>query len=67
MVCHVSDQSSEMLELLGHKKIAIGTKTGSKKENSVLTIPGNKDSQQQSSTSFDQYQRTTGKKYFCKV
>ena len=25
-VCHVSDQSSEMLELLSHKKIAIGTK-----------------------------------------
>ena len=25
-VCHVSDQSSEMLELLGHKKISIGTK-----------------------------------------
>ncbi len=25
-VCHVSDQSSEMLELLGHKKIGIGTK-----------------------------------------
>lgn len=26
VVCHVSDQSSEMLELLGHKKIGIGTK-----------------------------------------
>src|SRR5205085_7374226 len=26
MVCHVSDQSSEMLELLSHKKIAIGTR-----------------------------------------
>jgi len=26
VVCHVSDQSSEMLELLGHKKIAIGTR-----------------------------------------
>jgi DtxR family transcriptional regulator, Mn-dependent transcriptional regulator len=26
IVSHVSDQSSEMLELLGHKKIAIGTK-----------------------------------------
>ena len=26
MVCHVSDQSYEMLELLGHKKIGIGTK-----------------------------------------
>jgi DtxR family Mn-dependent transcriptional regulator len=26
VVCHVSDQSNEMLELLGHKKIAIGTK-----------------------------------------
>ena len=26
MVCHVSDQSGEMLELLGHKKIGIGTK-----------------------------------------
>jgi DtxR family Mn-dependent transcriptional regulator len=25
-VCHVSDQSNEMLELLGHKKIGIGTK-----------------------------------------
>jgi DtxR family transcriptional regulator, Mn-dependent transcriptional regulator len=26
IVCHVSDQSSEILELLGHKNIAIGTK-----------------------------------------
>jgi DtxR family transcriptional regulator, Mn-dependent transcriptional regulator len=26
VVCHVSDQSNEMLELLGHKKIGIGTK-----------------------------------------
>jgi DtxR family Mn-dependent transcriptional regulator len=26
VVCHVSDQSSEMLQLLGHKKIGIGTK-----------------------------------------
>jgi len=26
VVCHVSDQSTEMLELLGHKKIGIGTK-----------------------------------------
>jgi len=26
IVCHVSDQSGEMLELLGHKKIGIGTK-----------------------------------------
>src|SRR5262245_53033674 len=26
VVCHVSDQSSEMLELLGHKKIGIGTR-----------------------------------------
>lgn len=26
IVCHVSDQSTEMLELLGHKKIGIGTK-----------------------------------------
>jgi len=26
VVCHVSDQSREMLELLGHKKIGIGTK-----------------------------------------
>ena len=26
IVCHVSDQSSEMLELLSHKKIGIGTK-----------------------------------------
>ncbi|MET0391509.1 MAG: metal-dependent transcriptional regulator [Chitinophagaceae bacterium] len=25
-VCHVSDQSTEMLELLGHKKIGIGTR-----------------------------------------
>jgi DtxR family Mn-dependent transcriptional regulator len=26
MVCYVSDQSNEMLDLLSHKKIAIGTK-----------------------------------------
>lgn len=26
IVCHVSDQSSEILELLGHKNIAIGTR-----------------------------------------
>lgn len=26
VVCYVSDQSTEMLELLGHKKIAIGTR-----------------------------------------
>lgn len=26
IVCHVSDQSTEMLELLGHKKIRIGTR-----------------------------------------
>lgn len=26
LVCYVSDQSNEMLDLLGHKKIAIGTK-----------------------------------------
>jgi DtxR family Mn-dependent transcriptional regulator len=26
MVCYVSDQSTEMLELLGHKKIGIGTR-----------------------------------------
>lgn len=26
IVCHVSDQSTEMLELMNHKKIAIGTK-----------------------------------------
>jgi DtxR family Mn-dependent transcriptional regulator len=26
VVCYVSDQSIEMLDLLGHKKIAIGTK-----------------------------------------
>ena len=26
VVCYVSDQSNEMLDLLGHKKIAIGTK-----------------------------------------
>jgi DtxR family transcriptional regulator, Mn-dependent transcriptional regulator len=32
IVCHVSDQSSEMLELLGHKKIAIGTKLEVKKK-----------------------------------
>jgi DtxR family Mn-dependent transcriptional regulator len=31
-VCHVSDQSSEMLELLGHKKIVIGTKLEVKKK-----------------------------------
>ena len=32
MVCHVSDQSTEMLELLGHKKIALGTKLEVKKK-----------------------------------
>lgn len=31
-VCHVSDQSSAMLELLGHKKIAIGTRVELKKQ-----------------------------------
>ena len=31
-VCHVSDQSTEMLELLGHKKIGIGTKLEVKKK-----------------------------------
>lgn len=31
-VCYVSDQSNEMLELLGHKKIAIGTKLEIKKK-----------------------------------
>jgi DtxR family Mn-dependent transcriptional regulator len=31
-VCHVSDQSSSMLELLGHKKIAIGTRVELKKQ-----------------------------------
>jgi DtxR family transcriptional regulator, Mn-dependent transcriptional regulator len=31
-VCHVSDQSSEMLELLGHKKIGIGTRLEVKKK-----------------------------------
>jgi len=32
VVSHVSDQSSEMLELLGHKKIGIGTKLEVKKK-----------------------------------
>lgn len=32
MVCHVSDQSTEMLELLGHKKIGIGTRLEVKKK-----------------------------------
>jgi DtxR family Mn-dependent transcriptional regulator len=32
IVCHVSDQSGEMLELLKHKKIAIGTKIEIKKK-----------------------------------
>src|ERR1044071_6229215 len=32
IVCHVSDQSTEMLELLGHKKIGIGTKLEVKKK-----------------------------------
>lgn len=32
VVCHVSDQSTEMLELLNHKKIAIGTKLEIKKK-----------------------------------
>ncbi|RZL99854.1 MAG: metal-dependent transcriptional regulator, partial [Pedobacter sp.] len=32
IVCYVSDQSSEMLELLGHKKIGIGTKLEVKKK-----------------------------------
>jgi DtxR family Mn-dependent transcriptional regulator len=32
VVSHVSDQSTEMLELLGHKKIAIGTKLEVKKK-----------------------------------
>ena len=32
VVCHVSDQSSEMLELLKHKKIGIGTKLEVKKK-----------------------------------
>ena len=31
-VCYVSDQSNEMLELLGHKKIAIGTRLEVKKK-----------------------------------
>ena len=31
-VCYVSDQSSEMLELLSHKKIGIGTKLENKKK-----------------------------------
>ena len=31
IVCHVSDQSSQMLDLLGHKKINIGTKLEVKK------------------------------------
>jgi DtxR family Mn-dependent transcriptional regulator len=32
VVCHVSDQSSEMLELLNHKKIKIGTRLEVKKK-----------------------------------
>ncbi len=32
VVCHVSDQSTEMLELLNHKKISIGTKLEVKKK-----------------------------------
>lgn len=32
VVCHVSDQSTAMLELLGHKKIGIGTKLEVKKK-----------------------------------
>src|SRR4026209_1448673 len=32
VVCYVSDQSSEMLDLLGHKRIAIGTKVEVKKK-----------------------------------
>jgi len=32
VVCYVSDQSNEMLDLLGHKKIAIGTKLEVKKK-----------------------------------
>jgi DtxR family Mn-dependent transcriptional regulator len=32
VVCYVSDQSNEMLDLLGHKKIAIGTKIEVKKK-----------------------------------
>lgn len=32
VVCYVSDQSTEMLELLGHKKILIGTKLEIKKK-----------------------------------
>jgi DtxR family transcriptional regulator, Mn-dependent transcriptional regulator len=32
VVCHVSDQSTEMLELLGHKKIGIGTRLEVKKK-----------------------------------
>ena len=32
VVCYVSDQSTEMLELLGHKKIGIGTKLEAKKK-----------------------------------
>ena len=31
-VCYVSDQSTEMLELLSHKKIGIGTKLETKKK-----------------------------------
>ena len=31
VVCYVSDQSSEMLELLGHKKIGIGTRLEAKR------------------------------------
>jgi DtxR family Mn-dependent transcriptional regulator len=32
VVCYVSDQSNEMLDLLGHKKIAIGTRLEVKKK-----------------------------------
>lgn len=32
LVCYVSDQSTEMLELLGHKKIGIGTRLEIKKK-----------------------------------
>ena len=32
IVCYVSDQSTEMLELLGHKKIALGTRLEIKKK-----------------------------------
>ena len=43
MVCHVSDQSSEMLELLEHKNISIGTRLEVKKKFDFDNSHGNKD------------------------